>query len=147
MNEREIEPRYLEAMSLLMAESLSAAEAIKAVHIIDTVVWDQVRLLPLELDKDYQNMQRKLKRLIVKDLETSSREETVDDVDTQRDCDPVKIEFLQKEIQKKKDSYETNRMNRRTIRRNHHLLAVSVEGNIAKELIEHGGFVIPDGTT
>ena len=33
-----IEPCYLEAMALLMAEGLSASEAIRAVYIIDRVI-------------------------------------------------------------------------------------------------------------
>ena len=57
-----VEPRYLEAISLLMSENLSASEAIKAVHIIDTVVWGQIRILPLRLDKVYMNSRKKLKK-------------------------------------------------------------------------------------
>ena len=33
-----IEPRYLEAMSVLMSDNMSASEAIKAVQIIDTKI-------------------------------------------------------------------------------------------------------------
>ena len=54
-----VEPRYLEAMSLLMADNLSAPEAIKAVCTVD--VWKQTRHLPLELDKAYTNAQAKVK--------------------------------------------------------------------------------------
>ena len=63
-----------------MAEGLSAAEAVKAAYIVDTVVWNQVRLLPLVLDKDYMNMQRKLKKLSGKECaELIDEEEVMDD--------------------------------------------------------------------
>ena len=58
-----IEPRYLEAMALLMAEGLSASEAIRAVYIIDKVIWNQVRYLPLRLDKSYMKAYTKLKKM------------------------------------------------------------------------------------
>ncbi len=58
-----VEPRYLEAMALLMSENHSASEAVKAVNIIDTVVWGQTRHLPLRLDKNYMNAFRVLKKL------------------------------------------------------------------------------------
>ena len=58
-----IEPRYLEAMALLMAEGLSASEAIRAVYIIDTVIWKQIRYLPLRLDKSYMKAYSKRKNL------------------------------------------------------------------------------------
>ena len=45
-----VEPRYLEATSLLMSENLSESEAVKAVHILDTVIWGQTRHLPLKLE-------------------------------------------------------------------------------------------------
>ena len=53
--DRLFKPCYLEAISLLMAESLSASEAIRAIYIVDTTVWNQTRYLPLELDKMYTN--------------------------------------------------------------------------------------------
>ena len=56
-----VEPRYLEAMSLLMSENMSAPEAIKAVYIVDTKIWGQTRHLPLELDKQYTKSPSKLK--------------------------------------------------------------------------------------
>ena len=40
---RIVNPKYLQAMSLLMAECTSAPEAVKAAPIIDTVVWNQER--------------------------------------------------------------------------------------------------------
>ena len=58
-----VEPRYLEALSLMMAENLSASEAIRAGYIWDTIVWQQKRHLPLRLDKSYMKARKKLKRL------------------------------------------------------------------------------------
>ena len=58
-----VEPRYLEAMALLMSENFSASEAVKAVHIVDTVIWGQVRHLPLRLEKHYMNSFHLLKKL------------------------------------------------------------------------------------
>ena len=58
-----IEPRYLQGISLLMSENLSASEAIKAVHIVDTVIWGQTRFLPLRLDKVYMKAYKNLKKL------------------------------------------------------------------------------------
>ena len=42
-----IKPEYLEAMTLMMSENFSATEALKAVHIVDTVIWKQTHHLPL----------------------------------------------------------------------------------------------------
>ena len=64
---RVIDARYSEAMSILMADGLSAPESVKAVYTIDTVVWGQVRFLPLHLDKHYINMSRMLKKLSAKE--------------------------------------------------------------------------------
>ena len=50
-----IEPHYLEAVALLMSDNLSASEAVRAVHTIDTIIWGQKRHLPLRLDKSYMN--------------------------------------------------------------------------------------------
>ena len=61
--DRLFKPCYLEAISLLMAESLSASEAIRAIYIVDTTVWNQTRYLPLELDKMYTNSLAKYKKL------------------------------------------------------------------------------------
>ena len=58
-----IEPRYLEAMSLIMSDNLSATEAIKVVHTVDTVIWKQKHHLTLELDKAYTNAYAKVKNL------------------------------------------------------------------------------------
>ena len=58
-----IGPRYLEAMALLMSENLSASEAIKVVHTVDTVIWGQKRHLPLRLDKNYMSAFKALKKM------------------------------------------------------------------------------------
>ena len=50
-------------MTLIMSENLSAAEAVKAVHIVDTVIWEQSRHLPLQLDKLYLNSLQLLKKI------------------------------------------------------------------------------------
>ena len=50
-----IKPEYLEAMTLMMSENFSATEILKAVHLVDTVIWKQTRHLPLRLDKVYMN--------------------------------------------------------------------------------------------
>ena len=166
-NNTSAHPKYLQAMSLLMAEGLSAAEAVKAVYVIDTVVWGQVRFLPLELDKDYINMHGKLKKLsgsnllneVENDTEVAVEVSLITEnnasegvVDEDTDAKKSKmVEFLTREIRKKKAVYADNAMSilpgLRTIRRNHHLLAVYVEKRIGEQLVEHGGFCIPDGTT
>ena len=40
-------------MTLIMSENFSATEALKAVHIVDTLIWKQICHLPLRLDKLY----------------------------------------------------------------------------------------------
>ena len=154
-----------------MADGLSAPESVKAVYTIDTVVWGQVRFLPLHLDKHYINMSRMLKKLSAKehsDITDNAIEEDDDIVvddddhnDDDRECDEDEnnnpdecskiIEHLKSEIKKMKDTCKENHMNVlpdcRTIRRNHHLLAVYVEKRIGDELVQHGGFCMPDGTT
>ena len=50
-------------MTLMMSENFSAMEALKAVHIVDTVIWEQTRHLPLRLDKLYINFLQLLKKM------------------------------------------------------------------------------------
>ena len=57
-----IKPEYLETMTLMMSENFSATEALKAVPIIDTIIWKQTRHLPLRLDKLYINSLLLLKK-------------------------------------------------------------------------------------
>ena len=46
-----------------MASGLSSAAAINAVYVIDSIVWNQRRYLPLELDKDLTNAIHKMQKL------------------------------------------------------------------------------------
>ena len=69
-----IESRYLEAMSLLMSDGLSASEAIRAVYNLDTVVWKQNRHLPLRLDKPYMKAFKRLKKLLSQQKHNKERE-------------------------------------------------------------------------
>ena len=57
-----VEPKYPEAMSLLMSENMSAPEAIKAVYIADTKIQGQTQHLPLKLEKQYTKSLSKLKK-------------------------------------------------------------------------------------
>ena len=68
-----VEPRYLEAMSLLMSKNLSASEAVKAVPIIDRVIWGQTRYLSLRLEKHYMNSFKLLKKFSSKETEPSQK--------------------------------------------------------------------------
>ena len=43
--------------------SIIASEPIRAINIIDTVIWGQVQYLPLRLDKSYMKVYKKLKKL------------------------------------------------------------------------------------
>ena len=167
-NTRVVHSKYLQASSMLMAEGLSAAEAVKAIYIIDTIVWHQTRFLPLVLDKDYVNMQSKLKKLSVNifqkeenndtevaaevsELQEDVTEDAIVDVEGSDDARSKMVAYLTEEITKKKAVYEQNSMSvlpdLRTVQHNHHLLAVYVEKRIGEELAQHGGFCIPDGTT
>ena len=47
----------------MMSENFSAMEALKAVHIVDTVIWEQTRHLPLRLDKLYINFLQLFKKM------------------------------------------------------------------------------------
>ena len=149
---------------MLMAEGLSAAEAVKAIYIIDTIVWHQPRFLPLVLDKDYVNMQSKLKKLPVNifqkeenndtevaaevsELQEDVTEDAIVDVEGSDDARSKMVAYLTEEITKKKAVYEQNSMSVLPVRHNHHLLAVFVEKHIGEELAQHGGFCIPDGKT
>ena len=50
-------------MTLMMPENFSAMEALKAVHIVDTAIWKQIRHLPLRLEKLYINSLQLLKKM------------------------------------------------------------------------------------
>ena len=59
-------------MTLMMSENFSATEAVKAVHIVDTVICKQTRHSPLRLDKLYINSLQLLKKM---DKDYTSRNE------------------------------------------------------------------------
>ena len=171
-----IEPRYLEAMSQLMSENMSASEAIKAVHIIDTKVWGQTRHLPLELDKQYTKSLSKLKKLqghadaaLTFILETSPDSIVTDITDCSQPalviCEQHKeMTEVTSEIQPnaeigklKRIVEEKIKIRRKdpnntlpvpaSVRRNHNLMAVYCEGQIANELIQKTGYLMPDSTS
>ena len=160
---KNINPKYLKAISLLMAEGMSAAEAIKSTFVVDTVVHEQFRLLPLALDKDYNNTRSKLKKLSsgflnisqdpILDIDKPEWDDGLDIVagNSEDNGSKEKIKYLKDKIKSKQIHYKENVSHvlpdLRTVRRNHHLMAVYVEKCIAEDLLEHGGFCIPDGTT
>ena len=59
-------------MTLMVSENFSATEALKAVHLVDTVIWKQTLHLPLPLDKVYINSQQLSKKM---DKDYTSRNE------------------------------------------------------------------------
>ena len=58
-----VDPDYLKCMALIMSENLSASEAIKVVHIMFTVIYKQIRHLPLRLEKNYVKAVQRLRKL------------------------------------------------------------------------------------
>ena len=160
-----VDPKYLKPLSLIMAEGMSAAEALKCGYIWDSEVHDQVRYLPLVIDKDYISMQRKLKKLSGKghDIENEELEAEIqvtpesnsvnpeENLDLENDAKKKMLNYLIAEITKKKDVYTRDVMtilpDLRTVQQNHHLMAVYVENCIGEELVQHSGFGIPDGTS
>ena len=172
-----VEPRYLEAISLLMSENLSASEAIKAVHIIDTVVWGQTRILPLRLDKVYMNSRKKLKKLsmqkndqhdfhehdelvnpedtienqveLVENVSERSLTSTISlDNDTTENPEITKLQTIVNEkLELRKQKAAFTLPNAACARHNHNLVAVYCESKIGEELMEKTGFIMPDGTS
>lgn len=47
---------------MMMSEGASASQALKHAYIWDTIVWKQVRHLPLRLDQHYMNSLKLLKK-------------------------------------------------------------------------------------
>ena len=151
-----VEPRYLEAMSLLMSENLSASEAVKAVHIIDTVIWGQTRHLPLRLEKHYMNSFKLLKKFSSKKTEPSQKaiditndslsaqvllsEDIAVSCITPSSSRPDNITSeLQKTVQsyievRKKDMGNTL-PDPNCVHHNHHLLSIYCEGKVANEIL------------
>ena len=167
---RLIEPRYLEAMSLLMSDNLSATEAIKAVYTVDTVIWKQKRHLPLELDKDYMNVYAKVKKLQSKQVdcletimeEASNEDETtfgqideehrdVNEKSSNSDELYQKIEKLKEITNEKVKIRQLEKIytlpEPKCVRQNHHLLAVHCETQVAEEILQKKCFIMPDGTS
>ena len=168
-----IEPRYLEAISLLMAENFSASEAIKAVAVVDQIVWKQKRHLPLELDKDYINLTQKLNKIkgignenvtlasiIVDPPQTElTNDDTLIDEDENvdlivksnaHDHDEPEIEKLRFIVNEKIRIRELEREftlpTRKCVRQNHNLMAVHCEAKVAEEIMKNKCFLMPDGT-
>ena len=162
-----VEPRYLEAMSLLMSENLSASEAVKAVHIIDTVVWGQVRHLPLRLEKHYMNSFKLLKKFNAKqakplpvtvDISNNTISEQVlssEEISVQCITPSDTSDTITTELQKTVQSYIDTRKNDmgntlpdpNCVRHNHNLLSVYCEGRVANEIVQKKAFILPDGTS
>ena len=160
-----IKPEYLEAMTL-MSENFSATEALKAVHIVDTVIWKQTRYLPLRLDKHYMNSLRLLKKL---DKDYSSRneydnltsqileDEMIDVTETDIDVHELPSETAEKVkrlrqivsecISERKSDTGNTLPDVKRIRKNHNLISVYCERKIAEEILESQAFIIPDGTS
>ena len=152
------DPRYLQAIGIMMSDGLSASQAIKSVYTIDTIVHEQDRSLPLEMDKEYTAARSKLKKLEKQvslksqmeegDIESESDDESIFKVDQ-----GAEIKKLKDLVEQKKLSAKQNAQNclpdTRTARRNHYLMTVFVEGRIAEEMLnnESGTFIMPDGTT
>ena len=155
-----VEPRYLEAISLLMSDNLSASEAIKSVYIVDTVIWKQKRHLPLEMDKDYVNLMEKLKKLEAKKKESetlsskSAQTETLEPLDqldlmseSEVDAEIKNLKsIVEEKINIRQVEKEYTLPSRKCVRQNHNLMAVHCEGKVAEEILQNKGFLIPDGT-
>lgn len=167
-NERKapVEPRYLEAMGLLMSENLSASEALKAVHVVDTVVWGQTRHLPLRLDKGYMNAHAKLKKLVpdasspsdcsddqqseLLTLEESVEQSLVIDTSSLNENDST-IKYLTKianeGVKLRNEDPHNTLPDVACVRQNHHLMSVYCEQKIGVEILDKKSFIVPDGTS
>ena len=173
VNERHVvEPRYMEAISLLMSENMSAAEAIKAIHVVDTVIWRQTRHLPLELDKGYKWATATLAKL--QNVESTTETSLMSIMNLPQDTDPTDVDYydecvtetndlslsstcpaeilkLQAIVKKKRDERKSDPGNvlpsLRCARENHKLVSVYCETKIASELVSKQGYIMPDGTS
>ena len=167
-----VEPRYLDAMSILMSENLSASESVKAVYIVDTIIWKQIRHLPLRLEKHYMNTFNLLKKFekqkavnasntfgeceSVSDQTLSSESEAVEaitsvEVDEDQEQQPSTIRNLKKIVNEfvevRKNDMGNTLPDPHCVRHNHNLIAVYCEGKVADEIMEKQGFILPDGTS
>ena len=128
-------PNYLKSMLLMMdLAQMTPRQAILSTYLNDTVVHKKERLLPLELDKEYEiavNTLESLKSKSINDLQTKTLEET---------------------IEKKKHAVfsktEKTLPTRKALSSNNHLMAVYVEKRIADEMAVKGDCQLQhDGTT
>ena len=165
----DIEPRYLKAMSLIMAENMSASEAVKVVYICDTTIHGLTRHLPLHLDKLYLNSCKRLKRLVSNAKKERNKhhsltpfyEDVSEELHDSEDgtfIDDDGAENQSEEIMKLKETVRSIIEIRKKdkgnvlpdpicVRKNHNLISVYCESKIADEIIEKKAFIIPDGTS
>ena len=147
-----VEPRYLEAMALLMSDNLSASEAIKVVYTIDTVVWGQTRFLPFALSA-LKKIQPKADTTIAHTnddfLDSASSTSENNDTDTASNTDQVlKLKkIIREKINERKSNPGSTLPDPGCIRSNHKLLSVYCEKRIAEEMVEKKAFILPDGTS
>ena len=156
------DPKYLQAIGIMMSDALSAPQAIRATYTIDTIVHGQDRFLPLQMDREYQAAYSKLKKLQKQqDSRTELEGDIVIELDSDEECasnegdavsSKTQVEKLKSLVESRKKRAKDNSMNTlpdpHTARRNHHLMSVFVEGRIAEEMLQNeGSFIIPDGTT
>ena len=138
-------PEFLEAMTLMMSENFSPTEALKAVHIVDTVIWKQTCHLPLRFDKLYINSLQLLKKM-VKDYTSMNENDLANQLlhdivnETVVSLNEVPSETAKK-IMKLRETVSECTSKRRSdmgntlpdvtcVRKNHNLISVYCEGNI-----------------
>ena len=156
-----IEPRYLEAMALLMSDNLSASEAVKAVYTIDTVIWGQVRHLSLRLDKSYMNAFTALKKMQsnneIIDNSIHNNEDFLNHHVTAIGCNEKTVEvnpqivklkkIVKEKFAERKSDAENTLPDPVCVRSNHKLVSVFCEKRVAEEMVEKEAFILPDGTS
>ena len=156
-----LKPEFLEAMTLMMSENFSPTEAVKAVHIVDTVIWKQTCHLPLRLDKLYINPLQLLKKM-VKDYTSRNENDLANQIlhivnETVVSLNEVPSETAKKIMKLRETVSECTSKQRSDmgntlpdvtcVRKNHNLISVYCEGKVADEILEHQAFIIPDGTS
>ena len=147
-----IKPEYLEAMTLMMSENFSATEILKAVHLVDTVIWKQTRRLPLRLDKVYMNSLQ-LSKKMDKDYISRNKNDVTETAVSLNEVPSKTVEKVLKLRETVSECASKRRIDMRNtlqdvtcIRKNQNLISVYCEGKIADEILEHQAFIIPDGT-
>ena len=143
-----------------MSDKLSASEAIKAVYTIDTVIWGQVRHLPLRLDKSYMNAFTALKKM------QSNNEIIANSIQYNEDflnhhvtaigCNEKTVEvnpqivklkkIVKEKIAERKSDAENTLPDPVCVRSNHKWVSVFCEKRVA-EMAEKKAFILPDGTS